>query len=77
LGPDNILLRGCSLRNTEFVYGVCVFTGHDSKLMKNSANAKYKFSTLEIMTNNAILLILSTQIIMSIIGSLVGSTWTY
>lgn len=60
LGPENILLRGCSLRNTDFVYGVCVFTGHDSKLMKNSASAKYKFSTLEIMTNNAILLILMT-----------------
>ena len=77
LGPENIILRGCSLRNTDYVYGVCVFTGHDTKLMKNSANAKYKFSTLEVMTNNAILLILGTQIIMSCIGSLVGSTWTY
>ena len=53
-----------------------MFTGHDTKLMQNSANAVYKFSTLEVMTNNAILLILGTQLIMSCIGSLVGSTWT-
>jgi phospholipid-transporting ATPase len=45
--------------------------------MKNSANAKYKFSSLESKTNNAILLILATQLIMSMVGSLVGSTWTY
>jgi hypothetical protein len=25
LGADNLLLRGSSIRNTEFVYGVCVF----------------------------------------------------
>ena len=77
LSAENVLLRGCSLKNTDFVYGLCIFTGHDSKLMQNSANAKYKFSTLEVMTNNAILLILTTQIIMSIIGSIVGSTWTF
>jgi peptidyl-tRNA hydrolase len=45
--------------------------------MRNSASAKYKFSTLEVMTNKAILLILTTQVFMSMIGSIVGSTWTY
>lgn len=33
LGSDNIILRGCSLRNTEYVYGVIVFSGHDTKIM--------------------------------------------
>lgn len=32
LGPENIMLRGCSLRNTKFVHGVVVFTGHDTKV---------------------------------------------
>jgi phospholipid-translocating ATPase len=33
---DNILLRGCNLRNTEWVLGVVVFTGHDTKIMMNA-----------------------------------------
>ena len=30
---DNLLLRGSSLKNTEEVMGMCIFTGHDSKVM--------------------------------------------
>ncbi|KAI0805530.1 hypothetical protein GGR55DRAFT_281264 [Xylaria sp. FL0064] len=33
---DNLLLRGCNLRNTEWVLGVVVFTGHDTKIMQNA-----------------------------------------
>lgn len=33
---DNMLLRGCNLRNTEWVLGVVVFTGHDTKIMMNA-----------------------------------------
>ena len=31
-----IALRGMSLRNTEWIYGVAIFTGHDTKVMMNS-----------------------------------------
>lgn len=58
LGIDNLLLRGCHLRNTEFVYGVVVYQGHDTKIMRNYANAKYKFSNLETLTNKLILITL-------------------
>lgn len=34
LGPDQILLRGTQLRNTQWVFGVVVYTGHDTKLMQ-------------------------------------------
>lgn len=33
---DNVLLRGCNLRNTEWVLGVVLFTGHDTKIMMNA-----------------------------------------
>jgi phospholipid-transporting ATPase len=36
LGPDQILLRGAQLRNTPWVYGLVVFTGHETKLMRNA-----------------------------------------
>jgi phospholipid-transporting ATPase len=34
--PQQILLRGAQLRNTPWVYGIVVFTGHETKLMLNS-----------------------------------------
>lgn len=33
---NNLLLRGCSIRNTQWVLGVVVFTGRETKIMLNS-----------------------------------------
>lgn len=72
-----MILRGCRLRNTEFVYGITVFTGHDSKVMMNSTRAKYKFSSLESMSNKAILAVLCIQFILAIMGGMVGTSWLF
>jgi magnesium-transporting ATPase (P-type) len=52
LSYENFLLRGSSLRNTEWVIGVITFPGHDTRIMKNSCGAKVKFSKIEKQTNN-------------------------
>ena len=57
LGIDQVLLRGSSLRNTEYVYGLAVFTGHETKVMKNSVRSKNKFSKLEVSTGRYIIVI--------------------
>lgn len=72
-----MILRGCKLRNTEHVYGLSVFTGHDSKVMMNSTNAKYKFSTLENAVNKGILFVLSIQITLASIGGFTGVRWIF
>jgi len=36
LGPDQILLRGAQIRNTPWTYGLTIFTGHETKLMRNA-----------------------------------------
>jgi len=36
LGPDQLLLRGAQVRNTPWTYGFVVFTGHETKLMRNA-----------------------------------------
>jgi phospholipid-transporting ATPase len=34
-----MVLRGCSLKNTDWIEGVIIFTGHETKLMQNSTAA--------------------------------------
>jgi magnesium-transporting ATPase (P-type) len=75
LSADNMILRGMSLRNTEEVYGIAVFTGHDTKIMRNSANAKYKFSRLEIFMNKALLIVFCLQFVFAIVASIIGTRW--
>ena len=36
LDNDKIVLRGCRLRNTKWMYGVVIYAGHDTKLVQNS-----------------------------------------
>ena len=60
---NELLLRGCTLRNTTWVIGLVVFTGADSKIMLNGGDTPSKRSKIEKETNfnvivNFILLII-------------------
>jgi phospholipid-transporting ATPase len=72
LSADNIVLRGCTLKNTDWVEGVVIFTGHDTKLMRNSAQATHKFSRLERSANLAVVVILALQLTLATIAASVG-----
>jgi magnesium-transporting ATPase (P-type) len=76
LGPDQMLLRGSSMRNTDFAYGLVVFTGHETKIMKNSVKSRAKFSKLELSTNNYIFMIVLLQFIISVTGATFNTIWT-
>jgi len=43
---NNLLLRGCNLRTTDWVLGVVVFTGFDTKIMMNSGITPSKRSRI-------------------------------
>jgi len=47
LDASNFVLRGCSIRNTGWVVGVCLYSGHDTKIMLNSIQGKSKHSNVE------------------------------
>jgi len=38
LSPNQVLLRGCMLRNTGCVLGVAIFTGHETKVLLKFPN---------------------------------------
>ena len=72
----NFMLRGSILKNTDWVIGVCAYTGKDTKIMKNAEDSKYKQSNIESKTNKLILLIFLFQVIICITISIFNWFWT-
>ena len=47
---DNIVLKGCFLKNTDYIIGIIIYSGKNTKIMKNAKNVKGKSSkVLDIM----------------------------
>ncbi|KAG6549287.1 hypothetical protein Mapa_009273 [Marchantia paleacea] len=68
--PNQILLRGCSLRNTDAIVGVVVFTGHETKVMMNTMDVPSKRSTLERRLDKLILLLFAILFVLCFIGGI-------
>ena len=51
---DQILLRGAQLRNTEWIYGLVVYSGHDTKLLQNASRAPLKRSRMDHIINKQV-----------------------
>jgi len=66
LVPDNILLRGAILRNTQEAVGIVVFTGQDTKLMKNSSAKASKLSRIDHVTNKQVLIMFIAEVLLAI-----------
>ena len=54
VGNDQVLLRGCRLRNTKWCFGVVVFAGRDTKLMMNSGKTIFKRTSMDAFLNQLI-----------------------
>jgi magnesium-transporting ATPase (P-type) len=62
LDYNSLLLRGSSLRNTEYIYGVVIYAGHNTKIMMNSLNARTKQSRVFRTMNSQLKLIIIIQL---------------
>ncbi|CAH8584527.1 unnamed protein product [Dicrocoelium dendriticum] len=71
LGPNNLVLRGACLRNTDFIYACAVYTGQDTKMTLNSKGKKTKFSQVERKLNLALAMILLFLLICATISCIV------
>ena len=67
LEPLQLLLRGAQLRNTRWVYGIVIFTGHETKLMKNSTKTPSKRTKMEYLVNAQIVFLLLILVIITLI----------
>ncbi|WOG89612.1 hypothetical protein DCAR_0208850 [Daucus carota subsp. sativus] len=69
IDPSQILLRDSKLRNTSYVYGVVIFTGHDTKVMQNSTRSPSKRSRIERKMDKIIYILFSVLVVVSLVSS--------
>uniref|UniRef100_A0A8D0DAC6 Phospholipid-transporting ATPase n=1 Tax=Sander lucioperca TaxID=283035 RepID=A0A8D0DAC6_SANLU len=75
LHNNNLLLRSCTVRNTETVVGMVVYAGHETKAMLNNSGPRYKRSKLEKHLNTDILWCVLLLIIMCLTAAIGHGLW--
>ena len=64
LDAKQLLLKGAKLKNTKWIIGIVIYTGHNCKLMKNAKEPRTKFSSLESLMNSGLIIIFIVQFIL-------------
>ncbi|KAK6933665.1 P-type ATPase, C-terminal [Dillenia turbinata] len=75
LGPTNIILRGCELKNTGWAIGVAVYAGRETKAMLNNSGAPSKRSRLENQMNRETIILSMFLVILCTIVSVCAAVW--
>ncbi|XP_059487582.1 phospholipid-transporting ATPase VA isoform X2 [Neocloeon triangulifer] len=75
IGTDNLLLRECVLKNTDFVEGIVVYAGHETKAMLNNGGPRYKRSQLERAMNRDVVWCVVILVVLCIIGAIGCRFW--
>lgn len=70
-----MLLRGCILRNTDWIIGAVIYTGRETKIQMNSAETPFKVGSLRSFTDRMTFLVFCLQITCCMIGGIAGSIY--
>ncbi|AQL03520.1 Putative phospholipid-transporting ATPase 9 [Zea mays] len=76
LSPLQLLLRDSKLRNTDYIYGAVIFTGHDTKVMQNATDPPSKRSKIEKKMDQIIYVLMSSLLMIALLGSIFFGIWT-
>ncbi|ERE69064.1 putative phospholipid-transporting ATPase VD [Cricetulus griseus] len=74
-GSESLLLRGCTIRNTEVAAGIVIYAGHETKAMLNNSGPRYKRSKIERRINTDIFFCIGLLFLMCLIGAVGHSVW--
>ncbi|XP_069055473.1 phospholipid-transporting ATPase VB isoform X1 [Pleurodeles waltl] len=74
-GNESLLLRGCTIRNTEEVVGIVVYAGHETKAMLNNSGPRYKRSKIERRMNIDVFFCVGLLFLMCLTGALGYGIW--
>ncbi|CAH0478820.1 unnamed protein product [Peronospora belbahrii] len=71
----NVLLRGCQLRNTEWIYGLVVNTGPDTKIMQSATATRPKWSSINETVNKMIIWLFLMLCVFCSVATTVQVSW--
>ncbi|XP_065815006.1 phospholipid-transporting ATPase VB [Labrus bergylta] len=74
-GIESLLLRGCTVRNTDHAVGFVVFAGHETKSMLNNNGPRYKRSKLERKLNIDVIFCVILLFAMCLVGAVGHYSW--
>ena len=73
--PKNLLLRGCTLKNTPYCFGVCLYVGNQTKIMMNQKKAPAKVSNLMRMMNKILYSVFAFQFLIICLWASLSLVW--
>uniref|UniRef100_A0A8C6WR03 Phospholipid-transporting ATPase n=1 Tax=Neogobius melanostomus TaxID=47308 RepID=A0A8C6WR03_9GOBI len=76
LDLDNMLLRGCKIRNTDVCHGLVIFAGADTKIMKNGGKTRFKRTKIDELMNYMVYTIFALLVLVAA-GLAIGHTFWY
>ncbi|OPJ86762.1 phospholipid-transporting ATPase IK isoform C [Patagioenas fasciata monilis] len=75
LDSERLLLRGCRLRNTDLCYGLVIYAGFDSKIMRNCGKIKRKKTKLDRMMDRLVIMIFLALLVTSLCLAIASGFW--
>ncbi|XP_008496927.2 probable phospholipid-transporting ATPase VB [Calypte anna] len=72
---ESLLLRGCTVRNTEAAVGIVIYAGHETKAMLNNHGSRYKRSKIERQLNRDIFFCVGLLFVMCLVGAVGHGIW--
>ena len=75
LDNEKMLLRGCTIRNTEWCFGLVIYAGPDTKLMQNSGRTTFKRTSIDWLMNVLVLMIFVFLAVMCLILAIGNCIW--
>uniref|UniRef100_A0A3Q2GFC4 Phospholipid-transporting ATPase n=1 Tax=Cyprinodon variegatus TaxID=28743 RepID=A0A3Q2GFC4_CYPVA len=75
LASQNLLLRGATLKNTQYIYGVAIYTGMETKMALNYQSKSQKRSAVEKSMNAYLVVYLCILISKAIINTAMKYVW--
>lgn len=79
LSFDNLLLRGSELRNSDWIYGLVIYTGFNCKIFMNNKSRsaqRIKRSSVEKTMNRFIFYMAGAQVVLCLLCAILSGIWT-
>lgn len=77
LSEDQLLLRGAILRNTDWILGIVIYTGVDTKMSHNSRRKEHKKSSKTDIINWHMMVLFTVFVLLTLFNSVMYIVWNY